>query len=103
MTHQPQDDSDVRSRIIELEHLVAKQQETLESQEQTRVETQRELALQARVLQAMQRVCHLHRPSLDPNDVLDILSKEIIDTGDFRSLMMALIDRLFCAYPRRRQ
>jgi hypothetical protein len=51
------------------------------------------LALQTQVLQAMQRVCHLHRPNLDPNDVLDILSKEIISTGTFRSLMMALIDR----------
>lgn len=56
-------------------------------------ETQRELILgQKQVLDAIQRVSELYHTDLDRDDVLDILCKEIVELGQFRSLMMALVD-----------
>jgi len=56
-------------------------------------ETQRELILgQKQVLDTIQRVSELYHTDLDRDDVLDILCKEIVELGQFRSLMMALID-----------
>lgn len=64
----------------------------LEQIEETQ-EMQREIIQgQKQVLETIQRVSELHHTDLDRDDVLDIVCKEIVDLGCFRSLMMALVN-----------
>ncbi|MCZ6632418.1 MAG: ATP-binding protein, partial [bacterium] len=74
------------------EERIQRQEQQIEARTQALTETHQKLYEQDRMLTAFHEVGNATRSSLDLDEVLDTLSRQVIETGIFRSLMVAIVD-----------